>query len=674
MSLVGTSYLVAALAYLALFTFLVLGRRFDWPFNYLLGFAGLMVLWAAGLSYAASGDIGFGTMVLVESLHATGGLLFLGQLIGRGERSGWRRWFAVLPWAVLPVGGLIYWRASAGGGIGFDALYYFIVFVSLAGLLASEQIYRNTGLLLKHGVATLVAVSFGTLFVFDLYTYSNALLAAGISEQLWAARGFVNALVVPVLVLAIKREPEWQGRLFVSRQVVFYTASLVGVGIYLLLVAFGSLLIQRLGGDWASVLRIVFLAASFILLLLVLFSQQVRRRAKVFLATHFYANRYDYREEWLRLIRRLAQDSERAPMPELCLNALADIIDSDGGVLWLRDREEKDRWYVAAAFGERTGNSELPDGHPLPEFLARTGWVVDGAEAVADPGHYDHAFDGGGDPVVTSGRIFVPIVLDNELSGIACLNRPAGLPTMNFEDHDLLRTVGQQLAVFLQRDRSREMLAEAREFEVFNRFTAFIMHDLKNLIAQQSLVVANAEKHKSNPEFIDDAIETIANSVRRMNGLLEQLQGDARPGVERSVSVAAVAREAVTAAAGRKPEPQLEVLADGNVRADADRLGAVLGHLIRNGQDACEQGGHVNVAVNGGDGSVELRIEDDGIGMSQAFIRDRLFRPFDSTKGAQGMGIGMYQARDYVQSLGGSLQVESTPGAGTTVTLRFPRQ
>ncbi|MEO0344823.1 MAG: XrtA/PEP-CTERM system histidine kinase PrsK [Pseudomonadota bacterium] len=673
MSLVAISYLVAALSYLALFAFLSVGRRFDWPFNFLLVFAGLMTVWAAGLTWATNSDITFASLLLIESLHAIGGLLFLGQLIGRGNRTAWQRGFVLLPWVVLAAGGLVYWWVRSGGGVGFDALYYFVVFVSLAGLLATEQIYRNVGLL-KHSVAMLVAVSFGTLFVFDLYTYSNALLAAGISEELWAARGFINALAVPVLVLAIKREPEWRGNLFVSRQVVFYTTSLVGVGVYLVLVAFGSVLIQRLGGNWGAVLRIVFLAASLVLLLLILFSQQVRRRVKVFLATHFYANRYDYREEWLRLIGRLAQDSERAPMPELCLNALVDIIESDGGVLWLRDPDDRSRWYAGAAFGERTGSNELSAEHALPDFLERTGWIVDGAEALANPTHYQNVFDADNEEVVTTGRIFVPIVFDGELSGIACLNRPAGLPTMNFEDHDLLRTVGQQLAVFLQRDRNREQLAEAREFEVFNRFTAFIMHDLKNLIAQQSLVVANAEKHKSNPEFIDDAIGTIANSVTRMNGLLEQLQGGERQGVARPVSVGDVARQAVEGAAGRVPEPTIEVQSDGHVLADADRLTAVLGHLIRNAQEASQSDGRVSLTVRAQDGVVRLEIEDDGTGMTQDFVRERLFRPFDSTKGAKGMGIGMYQARDYVRFVGGALEVDSTPGVGTLITLSFPRE
>ncbi|MEL6447886.1 MAG: XrtA/PEP-CTERM system histidine kinase PrsK [Pseudomonadota bacterium] len=672
MTLVSAGFATAAVAYLALLAFLVLGRRFTWPFNYLIVFALMSAVWALGLWFSVGRDFGFGALILIESLQATGALMFLGQLIGRGGKTGWRRVFLLLPWTILPIGGGVYWWSQTSGSVGFESAYYFILLTSLAGLLAAEQIIRNPGLV-KRGVAALVAVAFGALFVFDLYTYSNAIVLSGLSAGLWGARGFVSALIVPLIVVAIRREPDWRGNLFVSRQVVFYTASFVAVGGYLLLVAFGSVLIQRLGGEWAAVARTVFLVATLAVLVLAVFSQQLRRRAKVFLATHFYANRYDYREEWLRLIRRLAKDSERAPMPELCLDALADIVDSDGGVLWLPVSDDASRWYVAAHFGERTGAIELPAEHPLPTFMRRKAWVVDGAEAAADPGHYDDAFDTNSDAVVGAQRIFVPIVLDEELSGIAALNRPAGFPDLNFEDHDLLRTVGQQLAVFLQRDRSRELLAEAREFEVFNRFTAFIMHDLKNLIAQQSLVVENAKKHKSNPAFIEDAIATIANSVKRMNGLLAQLQGDAREGGATAVSAEAVAHAAVSAASSRPPAPELAVREDGLLRANADRLSAVLGHLLRNAQDASDKGGLVQLTVDSDETSVSIAIRDEGVGMSESFIRERLFRPFDSTKGAQGMGIGMYQARDYVQSLQGQLNVVSSPGEGTTVSLRFPK-
>ncbi len=665
--------MAAALAHLGLALTLVVARRTTWPLNYLLASSLILALWGVLMAFAVSGQLSLSQIIAIDAIHAFAALLFLGQVIQRNNNEGWRRWFGLLPWLTIPVAGLVYWSSTNGQETSLQAAYYFTVAFSLGGLLAVEQIYRNAGLL-KRRVVSLIAVAFGVIFVFDLFTYSNAILLGGINEHMWAARGFVNALAVALLLLALRRDPDWQSGLFISRHVVFYSASLVGVGLYLVLVAFGGVLLQEFGGEWGGVLQVLFFVASLVLLALVLFSQQLRRRAKVFLATHFYANRYDYREEWLKLTRRLAQDSARAPMPVLCLDALADIINSDGGALWLRDSQNERHFRVSATFGDFAKTTALDANHPLVAFMQETGWVVDGREAESDPEHYRNLFSPSTDPLVTSDHIFVPLVLDRQLTGIAGLVRPAGMPSMNFEDHDLLRTVGQQLAVFLQRDRNRELLAEARQFEVFNKFTAFIMHDLKNLIAQQSLVVSNAEKHKSNPEFIDDAIETIANSVKRMNKLLAQLQGDPVSATERPVLVREIVGRAVADCGSRKPIPSIVGDCPDKVLADPDKLSAIFGHLIRNAQDASRADHDVITVTVSCDGEhVAAEISDEGTGMSDEFISERLFRPFDSTKGAQGMGIGMYQARDYVQQLGGKLAVASTVGAGTTITVRLPR-
>lgn len=672
MNLITYGYLAASLAHLALASSLIIAKRTSWPLNYLLASSLLLVVWGVAMAISVTVGVTLSEIIAIDALHAFAALLFLGQLIQKNSDGGWRRWFGIFPWLTLPVAGLVFLAARAEQGVSLQAGYYFIVAVSLVGLLAAEQLYRNAGILQRR-VVTLIAIAFATFFIFDLFTYSSAILVGALNGELWAARGFVNALLVPLLWVAVRRDPDWQSAFFVSRQVVFYSASLIGVGLYLLLVAVSGFVLQQFGGSWGAILQVVFLVASLILLVLVLFSQALRRRFKVFLATHFYANRYDYREEWLKLIRRLAQDSERAPMPNLCLDALADIIESDGGALWLRDAQADNGYVLGVMFGDFGAVTDLDANHALIQFVRETGWVVDGREAAENPSHYRNQFDTGCDDVVTDDRLFVPLVLDGDLIGIAGLSCPAGLPALNFEDHDLLRTVGQQLAVFLQRDRSREQLAEASQFEVFNRFTAFIMHDLKNLIAQQSLVVANAEKHKSNPEFVDDAMSTIANSVTRMNKLLAQLQGDAEPGRRSKLSARAVLSGVVADAAKRDPVPELVCDEDVTISADAERFRAVLGHLVRNAQEACDpQSGKVTVSLSRESGFALIEVSDTGAGMDGAFIREQLFKPFESTKGAQGMGIGAYQARDYVEQLGGRITVASKPGEGTRFSVHMP--
>ena len=255
------------------------------------------------------------------------------------------------------------------------------------------------------------------------------------------------------------------------------------------------------------------------------------------------------------------------------------------------------------------------------------------------------------------------------------LLRPPHTKALNFEDHDILKTAGRQVAVVLAQAMAQEQLAETKQFEAVNRLTTFLMHDLKNLIAQQDLVVANAQRFRHRPEFFDDAINTVKSGVDRMRKVLDQLQQGGRKEPQWSrVDVAKALMEARSQCADRKPIPSVALPPEAVwVRIDRERLASVFIHLIRNAQDATPPDGRIDVLLaRVGDDSVSITITDNGRGMDAAFVRDRLFRPFDSTKGAQGMGIGAYQARDIVRSAGGDVHVSSEPGAGTTFDVRLP--
>ena len=107
------------------------------------------------------------------------------------------------------------------------------------------------------------------------------------------------------------------------------------------------------------------------------------------------------------------------------------------------------------------------------------------------------------------------------------------------------------------------------------------------------------------------------------------------------------------------------------MHADSDRLERVVGHLVQNAVDACVASGHVTLSLVRAGTVAEIRVADDGVGMSEQFIRERLFRPFESTKN-MGMGIGTYESREYVRQLGGEILVESQEDAGTTFVVRLP--
>src|SRR5690348_2247645 len=269
--------------------------------------------------------------------------------------------------------------------------------------------------------------------------------------------------------------------------------------------------------------------------------------------------------------------------------------------------------------------------------------------------------------------LLVPLVLEERLVGFVVLVHARARRAFDWEDIDLLRAAGSQVAGTLAQAADARRLAEARQFEGFNRLTAFLMHDLKNIAAQQSLLLQNAERHKRNPAFIDDMLATVANSVQRIGRLLEQLRGGTAPTAQGRVQLAAVIERAIGECRVQSPQPEFALPGEELwVRADAEQLATVLAHVIRNAQDAAKAHGHVTLRLKRHAAHAEIEIEDDGPGMDEDFIRNRLFKPFFTTKASRGMGIGAYQAREYVRSLGGTLHVDSTPGEGTVFAIELP--
>ena len=172
--------------------------------------------------------------------------------------------------------------------------------------------------------------------------YSQGLLFDGLAETAtWSARGVVNLLIVPLIAVAARRNRDWRPGIFVSRQVVFYTTTLVAVGAYLLAMSFGGFLIVRFGGSWGGFAQIVFFASAVLVLVVLLFSGTVRTWLRVFLSKHFFQNKYDYREEWLRLVNTLSEFDDSSTR-EVFIKAMAQIVASPSGAsMDLRRRERR---------------------------------------------------------------------------------------------------------------------------------------------------------------------------------------------------------------------------------------------------------------------------------------------------------------------------------------------
>jgi putative PEP-CTERM system histidine kinase len=357
-----------------------------------------------------------------------------------------------------------------------------------------------------------------------------------------------------------------------------------------------------------------------------------------------------------------------------CVLALGELVETSGGALWLR-RDGGYRQVARIALPEITDCEA--DGSDLPAFLRATGWVIDVSEARRDPEKYRGLHLPQWLQSNPTAWLVVPLLVADGVLGFVVLGRPRVDLKLDWEILDLLKTAARQTAGYLAQQEATEALLEARKFESFNRMSAFVVHDLKNLVAQLQLMLRNAERHHANPEFQRDMLSTVGHVVARMNNLMLQLRSGERP-VDRphAVDLCSVLSRVQGIRAAGHGNLRIDLVDDVYVMGHAERLERVIGHLVQNALEAIDLAdvarSEVRVRVYRQGNSAVIEVADSGVGMSADFIRDRLFKPFSSTKQA-GMGIGTYESQQYVQSIGGRIDVESRPGQGTTflVTLRL---
>jgi putative PEP-CTERM system histidine kinase len=313
------------------------------------------------------------------------------------------------------------------------------------------------------------------------------------------------------------------------------------------------------------------------------------------------------------------------------------------------------------------------DAQGLPAYLQRKRWVVDWVERASAPEVYADSDLSPLEAGDSAPWLVVPLLHQQRVEAFVVLTHPQPPRALNDEDYDVLKTVGMQLANALALQQASEALACHRQFETYHRLSAYLVHDLKNLGAQLGLIVRNGDTHRHNPAFVDDALQTLQHAADKIEHLVMQLKHANSPSQPSSVLNLTELVEQVLQQVPAQPllhwrPPQ----ASCPVQANPQQLSRALRNLIENAQQACLPDGHVQLALARQRDCAVLTIRDDGCGMSPDFIAQRLFKPFDTTKGNAGMGIGAYEAREYIVQQRGNLSVDSAAGAGTTLTVQLP--
>jgi putative PEP-CTERM system histidine kinase len=516
-------------------------------------------------------------------------------------------------------------------------------------------------------------IGLSLMWFYDLNLYSSIYLGSASTSRLLEWRGVAVALAAPLFALATRKQGNWRVRL--SRAATFQSLSLLAICAYFAVMAILATALRGTGVDWSSALMIGALAFMTVAAMVLIPSGRARGWVKLKLAKHLFEHRYDYRTEWLRFTATLGlAGPEAPPLSERIVRAFADIVDAPGGLLLVSDGGRGISVATASdwpgtgpgaeAFDDATEfwNALEESGRILELAALRGGWASAEDKALGVP---RWLLD---EPCAWAG---IPLLHHQRLVGLVVLAAPEFQRQLDWEDHDLLRTAGHQAASSLAEALGQEALSEAQRFEEFNRRFAFILHDIKNLVSQLSLVARNAERHADNPEFRADMVATLNSSVGKMKDLLARLAPHSKSSVQR-IEPQPLRPILAAAIAAKRRDRDVQLLGDASIEAmvDTSALEQAVGHLLQNALDASSRES-VTIRVTRDGANVNIAIDDKGVGMDGDFVRNRLFEPFASTK-PDGFGIGAFEARSLVTAMGGRISDDSRLGRGTTFNIVLP--
>lgn len=640
-----------------------------WPRATLVLACAVTALWALAVAGIGSGDVAAG---VAESLRNLAWLALLAMLV-RNTRSGTAALYAVYAAAaaitVMAAVLAVIETVPLGDDLRSSLVAVRLVarmLVAVVGLVLVHQIAVAAEAEERRSAAPLV-VAIAGMWGIDLVVTALGYGLGAVPPVALALRGFGMTGVALVLMLGARRGARG---LAMSHGVALRMASVGAIVVYAGLTVLLTQVAEHYAGGRVRLVQTAIVLGATTALATLLSTPWLRAWAKVKIAKHFFRHRYDYRAEWQRFTATLGTPADVAgdapdPLDRRIVRAIANLIDAPAGLLLVPDGGG----LGAAAMWHWTETGSA--GAPLRAHLERSGRIVEldfvrrgdapAEEAAAIPGWIIDAPDA---------WALVPLIHGTSLIGVILLARPPLDRPLDWEDLDLLRVAGRQAASYLAEDRAHAALADAARFDEFNRRFAFIIHDIKNLVSGVSLVARNAERHADNPEFRADMVATLKDSAARMNALLARLSQHHRatPEPAQPVDLAALA---MRIAAVRRAQHPVTVVGEGIALAQPGRLEQLLGHLLQNAIEASGAGAPIEMTVASAGDRVHIDVVDHGCGMSAAFVREQLFRPFASSK-PDGFGIGAYEARELATGMGGTLDVTSREGEGTRFRLILP--
>ncbi|WP_370309586.1 XrtA/PEP-CTERM system histidine kinase PrsK [Sphingobium abikonense] len=634
--------------------------------------AAAMLLTSGWALYISFGSVAKPLSGLGENIRNAGWLLAMFVLLRRawagrqGPKGGVVAVYAAVAGLILlqTVTDLS-WRQFSLSGDVQDALIattlVLRMMTAIGSLLLLHQLYSVCPVEERSGLAPLLG-ALAAMWGYDFALYLIGYVAPQRAAALFALRGLLMAVVAAFIAIGVRRD--LSGRVQLSRALTMQSLSVFAIGLYVVLIAAVAILIEMIAGPYARLVEIGAVFFTAVTALVLLPSPRLQAVWRLQVAKHFFQHRYDYRTEWMRFGETIGRSGDAsAPLGQRVAKAVADITQSPAAILLLRDEEGSlsvethwnwsslamDAAPIPAKMTARLEQGHIIDVGRAEEAAALPRWLAQDRQAWA----------------------MAPLIHYGRLIGAILLARPPVDRRLDWEDLDMLRAAGRQAASHISEAQGQQALADAQRFDEFNRRFAFILHDVKNLVSQLSLLTHNAERHADNPDFRADMILTLKESVGRMNAMLGRLSQHQKAAAQEArafglqpllVRIAAMrSRHHAVRIEGTAPD----------IMADPVRTEQIILHLVQNAIDASPPDRPVVIRLGRADDMARIDIIDQGSGMSAEYIRRELFKPFASSK-AGGFGLGAFEARALAQAMGGRIMVESQAGVGSRFSLFLP--
>jgi putative PEP-CTERM system histidine kinase len=533
---------------------------------------------------------------------------------------------------------------------------------AVCNVLLLENLYFNTPSETRWHI-NLLCVALGGVFVYDLLLYADAVLFRHLSFAFLEGRAPTTTLAAPLIALAILRNRRWALDIQISRNVVFHSFTLIASGIFLVAIAAIGEAFRHGGSEWGRVIETSMIFTAILAVAVTLTSGSARSRIRSMVVQNFFSQRYDYRLEWMRCIDTLTAPDAFVALHKRAIRAAAEVVDSPAGALFVRAPQDV-AFQWAGSWNMPTVTAPIPPGHTMVSLFRDGDWIVRLDE-------YQDADDWF--PELPRAWVVVPLNHFGTMIGLIVLAKPRAHFKLDREAFDLLRVVGREVASRVAEQRAIQVLTQTQQLREYSQRFAFVIHDIKNVSGQLSMLLTNAEVYADNPDFQRDMLATVRASVGKITRLLSRLQVERQERDHAIITPAERLRDLLFTY--RMTSPGEIIFSDHSRNAgaaiDPDVFDTVTTHLLNNATEASDPAIPVRVELRLEAPSVVVDIIDRGSGMPPEFVRDELFRPFSTSKPG-GHGIGAYQARELLRGAGGDLLVISRPGAGTTMRIMLP--